>query len=723
MPPTHRLRRSSTDHEAFEEDDFQNAEPSKKGGDDKLKLFILKLAGRWYCIVLGLILGYFGANYYVSKLPRLYQSTTTLLIKQNTGSLVGGDVVEEINSATTEGMNTVAARIARLDLLENVASRQDVRALTNLTPPAVDWRPDFYIKRFGDPSESARSSAPPPPGTLGSMIAGWLTITIQRGTRLMDITVTHPVPEVAKTIADAIAREYLAEITANKSEIRTSSTDLLQKESDDAKKTLQQARTATGIYARALEIHRNLQAMEETVSMMSKYTDLHPKKIAAMAEVKRLQNLFIVEFEVARNAPAEKSVWDEVMKSLPDYQSDPALFLRLARQQLLARTGTLQSDIDTSQGILSEMINKTKRSLIERNENEISASVSSLARVSGWPVSPQPSKIIGTGVLGGVAGGVLIALLLMRLDNKFHTVAQIASETGETVLAAVADIKTNHLAYAEKSYWKKNAKDATPEEKAAFSAWDPRLVFKPGTSTTNYAEMYRILRASVSLLGDETRRKITLFSSALPGEGKTSTSTNFALAAAAQGRKTLLIDLDLRKPSIHKFFGLTRVQEKGGITECLANQANFEDIIIREPSQENLHIIVSGARAPNPGELLDTGRLKSILAQACREFDVVVLDTAPLLAVPDTRIVAPLADNICLVVRAEYTPKGAVHRVLKILDEDGSSISGIVFNGFQEKRRLIGENYSYGYYKTSRYGRAYRYGYGAYGAYGSDDEG
>ena len=114
--------------------------------------------------------------------------------------------------------------------------------------------------------------------------------------------------------------------------------------------------------------------------------------------------------------------------------------------------------------------------------------------------------------------------------------------------------------------------------------------------------------------------------------------------------------------------------------------------------------------------------MKTILAQACREYDLVVLDTAPLLAVPDTRIIAPLADNVCLVVRAEYTPKGAVHRVLKVLDEDNSSISGVVFNGFKEKRRLIGENYSYGYYKTSRYGRAYRYGYGAYGAYGSDDE-
>ena len=112
-----------------------------------------------------------------------------------------------------------------------------------------------------------------------------------------------------------------------------------------------------------------------------------------------------------------------------------------------------------------------------------------------------------------------------------------------------------------------------------------------------------------------------------------------------------------------------------------------------------------------------------MLAQACKEYDVVVLDTAPLLAVPDTRIIAPFAHNLCLVTRAEYTPKGAIQRTLQILSEDGSILCGLIFNGFVEKRRLMGENYSYGYYKTSRYGRSYRYGYGkGYGAYGSEPE-
>lgn len=722
MPPNTTSRRLSPDSDNFEEDDYQNSEASRKGGHDKIKQFLLKLAGRWYWIVLGLVIGYFGANYYVSKLPKQYSSTATLLIKQaTTGVLGSNDQVDAIDMRSLEGMNTIAERIRREDLLERVGSRQDVRELKGLLPAETDWRPEWYVKRQEGTTPAHAAPQPvPSAAALGGAISNWLSVSIRRGTRLLDISITHPVPEVAKAVADAIAREYLAEISNDRTEVRSNSSDILEKESEDAKAKLQLARTAIANYSRALEIQKRLDSEEETVNAMKRrYLSEHPKMIAADAELKHLQEQFLVEFEIARQASTDKQYWDKIGNELPDHKSQPDLYLRIARQRLMARASILESEIGTSTSILNEMLTRRQISNINSGDENIGASVSSLARVSGWPSSPDPKKILGTGSMAGLAVGTVLALLLIRLDNKYHTVAQVAADTGEMVLAAVSDIKVGHLSYASKNYWKKHPEDKTRE---LYDGWDQRLLFRPGTSGTNYAEMYRILRASVSLLGDENHRKITLFTSALPGEGKTSTSANFALAAAAQGRKTLLIDLDLRKPSVHKIFGLTRVQEKGGITECLANRAAFEDIIIREPVQENLHIIVSGNRAPNPGELLHTGRLKSILAQACREFDVVVLDTAPLLAVPDTRIITPLADNVCLVIRAEYTPRGAVHRVLSVLEEDNSKISGVVFNGFREKRSLIGENYSYGYYKTSKYGRAYRYGYGAYGSYGSDDD-
>jgi capsular exopolysaccharide synthesis family protein len=220
--------------------------------------------------------------------------------------------------------------------------------------------------------------------------------------------------------------------------------------------------------------------------------------------------------------------------------------------------------------------------------------------------------------------------------------------------------------------------------------------------------MFRSLRASISLLGDETQRKITLFSSALPGEGKTLISANFAVAAASQGRKTLLIDLDLRKPSVHEIFGLSRDERPSGITECLAKLASLEDAVFRDTGHDNLHLILGNKCAPNPGELLESGRLRVILDQACQDYDVVVLDTAPILPVSDTRIIAPLAHIFCLVAKAGYVPKGAVRRARSILVGDGIHLSGIVFNGYKERRYLMDRNYSYGYYKPYHYGRAYQ---------------
>ncbi|MCW1887310.1 polysaccharide biosynthesis tyrosine autokinase [Luteolibacter flavescens] len=710
----------SAHFDEFDEDPH-GEDPKRQESGDKMKRLALDLVGRWYWIVLGLVLGYLGASYYLSKAPKQYSATTTLLVKQQTSSVMARDQVDEIDLRTQEAMNTVAERIRRLDLMERVASREDVRSLPGLIPPVVDWRPDWMKEKVDESSATPEQSVVPPPAALGGLISRWTTVSIRRMTRLMDVAVTHPVPEVSKALADAIADEYLKEVAAARTTGRSNSIDLLGKGMDEAREGLQAARGALATYARTLQVQQALDAKEiEVTGLQRKYLRRHPKMITANGELERLKENFLGEFEVARKSPSDRVYWDSVSDTLPDREASPAEYLRTARQLLISRANVLQSETDSLNKVYETMIAQQKEASVNQESEESSTEISSAARVPGFSSAPMARKVHTSGIAGGLAGGLLIALLLVRLDNKYHTVAQIVSDTGETVLAAVSDIRPHHLAAAEKQYLKRHPDAAKNED--FHENWDERIIFRPGVSSTSYAEMYRVLRASVTLLGEEARRKITLFSSALPGEGKTSTSTNYALAAAGQGRKTLLIDLDLRKPSVHKMFGMQREQENGGITECLAGIAPFEKVIIRNTGQENFHLILSGRRAPNPGELLDTGRLKAILARACQEYDVVVLDTAPLLAVPDTRIVAPLAHNVCLVARAEYTPKGAVRRVLDVLREDGTTLSGIVFNGFKEKRRLIGENYSYGYYRTSRYGRAYRYGYGSYGSYGADDE-
>ncbi len=494
----------------------------------------------------------------------------------------------------------------------------------------------------------------------------------------------------------------LVEISSARSAGRSTSIEILQKQSDEARTSLQTARGSLAIYSRALDIHNALDAKELEVSTLQRrYKSKHPRMMVAEAELKNLRTQFLREFEVARQAPNERAFWDSASKNLPASPDDSDAYLRAARQQLLARNGVLESEIQSSTSVFNSMLTRIGETSVDQESTDTSAEISNFARVPGWPSGPDTRKTTTTGGIAGLAGGLLFALLLGWIDNKYHTVAQIAAETRIPILASIAELNLRHIALAERNFRKRHKIEGNLS-----GDWDPRLMFRPGVSTTAFAEMYRILRASVSLLGVESNRKVTLFSSALPGEGKSLTSANFALAAAGQGRRTLLIDLDLRKPALHKFFGYSREQmAQSGITECLANQSPLSDAIIRDTGVQNLHFVFSGRRAPNPGELLSTGRMYALLEEACGLYDVIVLDTAPLLSVPDTRIIAPLIDNFCLVCRAEYVPKGAVRHVISTLEEDGTTICGIVFNGFHEKRSLIGENNSYGFYKTSRYGR------------------
>ena len=726
MLPSHRSRSQSNEPDDLEDDDLQDANAPRQASHDKLKRLALNLIGRWHWIVLGLILGVLGAYYYLDKTPKQYTAIATLLIKQQTSTVMSRNQPEDLDMRSTEAMNTVAERIRRMDLLERVAKRElekitksdNIKDLKSLVPAPVNWIPtwipDWLSRKLGkdEPGAESAQQGPPSSAVLASMIASWLEVSIRRGTRLLDISITHPNPDVAKNLANAIATEYWAETRSVRAEGRIRSIDLLKNQLKETSDKLQSGRSALSSYARTLEVHKALDAKEsEVAGLQRRYLPKHPRMITADAELKDLQEQFIKAFDVARQSASDKTFWEEHGKELPDQQTHPEEFLRTARQQLLARIGVLDNDISTLTLVYNNMTTKKTETSVDQESDESDTEMNNEARTPGMPSAPVRIKVIAIGTVGGLAIGLILAMLFIRLDNKYHTVAQVAGETGVTVLAAIADINPNHLAAAERLHRKRN-----PDEKIeTHSPWDSRLVFRPGASSTSYAEMFRVLRASITLLGDETKRKITLFSSALPGEGKTSISANYAAAAAGQGRKTLLIDLDLRKPSVHKFFGLPREQEKGGMTECLANLVSFDDVILRETCLKNLDIILSGKNAPNPGELLDTGRLKTVLSQACRDYDVVVLDTAPLLAVPDTRIVAPLAHNVCLVVRADYVPKGAVHRVLEVMDEDGTALSGVIFNAFKERRLLIGENYSYGSYQTSRYGRSYRYGYGSYG--------
>ena len=153
--------------------------------------------------------------------------------------------------------------------------------------------------------------------------------------------------------------------------------------------------------------------------------------------------------------------------------------------------------------------------------------------------------------------------------------SQVELVSGLPILATIQNIDIRELQKL-KAEKEQKLKVSDPP---GIELWDPRLIFRPALLQTLYTEAYRILRASVSLLGKEDERKVSLFSSAIPGEGKTTTSANFAIAAAQQGKKTILVDFDLRKPAVHKAFGLKRKELSAGLTEVLTGKSSLAEAI------------------------------------------------------------------------------------------------------------------------------------------------
>jgi succinoglycan biosynthesis transport protein ExoP len=711
--------------------DLQDAPDQVAGPDRAMRTqrFVLDLLGRWYWIVLGCVIGLLISAYYVSKAPRTYSATSTLLFKQSGGSLIRPGQTDAGNTQSEEGINTVAERIRRYEVLFKVASRPDVRTLPGITPQAIDWYPEWFSRLVGRkpaaasvPAAATPVAAPPPePAVIAGWLGSWLSVSPRGATRLLDVTVVHHSPEVARSLADAVVREYVAEATGSLAKGRRDRMEALLRQSEEARLKLQEAETASAIYARALEsLNAHDERERQHAQLRRRYLPKHPKMAAATADLDVMRTRFLDEFALARASQADASYWRNAGKEMDAAGNDPRESFRVARQLLLARTGVLRGEINSQMSVFNAMLTAIEESNVNSENVEPNVEISNFASLPGWPSSPNVRKIYSSGIFRGLTIGLLLAVALIFLDNRFHMVAQVEAETGLPVLAAIPQIELRFLEQAEKE---KLAKGNTVEIPPEQAKWDPMLLFRAGTSSTSFAETFRVLRASVSLLGDESKRRVTLFTSALPGEGKSLISVNFAMANAAQGRRTLLLDLDLRKPAVHGFFGIHRKDQGPGATDWLAGRASLEEIVRRDLGVPDLDVVLCGAKAPSPGELLHPGRLAQFFAEAAAKYDAVVIDSAPLLAVPDTRVIAPLVHNICLVVRAGYVPKGAVTRSFETLAACGCPPSGIVFNCFRESRWKIGQNYSYGYYRISRYGRPYYYGYGSYGAYGEGDEG
>jgi capsular exopolysaccharide synthesis family protein len=209
-------------------------------------------------------------------------------------------------------------------------------------------------------------------------------------------------------------------------------------------------------------------------------------------------------------------------------------------------------------------------------------------------------------------------------------------------------------------------------------------------SKSPIAEAYKTLRTNLQFASLDKPTQVVVITSANPSEGKTTTAANLAISVAQAEKRVLLLDCDLRKPSIHRFFGIVNAK---GLTNILVENINYHELSVTT-GIPNLHIITSGPKPPNPSELLGSSRMASFVNQLRQDYDMIVIDSPPVLPVTDSAVLSRVSDAHILVVGCGTTTVDMAVHAKDSLDKVGARIIGTVINNIPTR----GSGFSYYYY-------------------------
>ena len=290
------------------------------------------------------------------------------------------------------------------------------------------------------------------------------------------------------------------------------------------------------------------------------------------------------------------------------------------------------------------------------------------------PSSPRKSENLMLGLLSGIGIGLLMAFVIEALDTNIKSISDIEERLGLPMLGVVPEVDTKQL--SPETF----VADATSGIPGAWS----RL-----------AEAYRALRTTILLSRAGAPPKVILISSAKPSEGKTSVTTLESIVFALNGARVLLIDSDLRRPSVHLRF---RIANKVGLTSVLTGKSSIEEAIVPIPTVPLLQVLPAGPVAPMPAELLGSQQMQSLIQSLRSSYDVILIDTPPVLTVTDAAVLVSISDGVVLVLRYGQASKNVVARASDILLRSGAHLLGVVLNAVDLQSSDYAEYYGRAYH-------------------------
>lgn len=713
------------------------AGPTDKKEIDLVEYGRVVVKRKWVLVTFAAVLVALAAVLSFTKRP-LYRATATLLIDEPGASLL--NIQDVLNAGAYYRsdflgtyFNTQLRLLTSRSLAERVSKRLNAAA-----------RPEFRRPR---PAAAAGDAS-----FAFDILAG-LSVAPVADTRLVYVSYVSPHPALAADVVNALVEEFVDfsvetryEATKQTSEFLTEQIallreDLKRKEEDlqkygQEKNLLYLSDNESAVVNNFASVNTALTTAQiERYAKESAYRELRSLSVDALPEsvsnptVQALKTQYSQvksEYEEkskiyrpeypemvqlkARLDATRDTLQEEIRKAVDAAESDyrAALKKESSLQSLLdAQRGdvarmnknaifyhTLRTEVENMRTLLSTLVAK-------QNEIQVSSQLGGLrtsnikvvdrALVPRVPFTPNVKRNLLMALLFGLFGGLGLVFLVEVLDNTVKGPEDVEKLVHLPSLGVIPYLTAG--AGRRKDVY---GAYRSEEGQAAPRGPDVREIELVNHLYPKFsiAEDYRTVRTSILFSHADAAPKTIAFTSTLPQEGKTATVSNLAVSFAQLEGRVLLVDADLRKPRLSKIFNLRNVT---GLSSFLAGKGAFDEVV-QKTSIDNIWTIPSGPHPPNPAELLNSKRMKDLLAEAKERFNIVLLDTPPVLAVIDPVIVASLADSTVFVVRAGKTTRRPLLRAVEEVRKSKADIIGVVFNEVRIGRQGIGTPF-YHYYQ------------------------
>jgi len=364
---------------------------------------------------------------------------------------------------------------------------------------------------------------------------------------------------------------------------------------------------------------------------------------------------------------------------------------------------SLKIEIENKRNLLNSLEEKQSETLVSEKLGGLKAgniSIIDRAEIPKNPVSPKKKLNLILALLMGIFGGIGLCFIFEYLDNTVKGPDDVERLAGLPSLGVIPYLPPDSMSKKKRGshyfgYTHSYGKEDHDSEETLPEIKEIELVnFK--YPMLSISEDYRTIRTSILLSHAENPPKTIVFSSAMPQEGKSATVANMAVSFSQLGDKVLVIDADLRKPRLHKIFNARNVS---GLSGYLAGKVHFKDAC-HKTSIENIWLLPSGLIPPNPAELLNSKKMKDMMENVKNGFDIILIDTPPMLAVVDAVIVVSQADSMVFIVQTGKTTEKIFFKAIEELKRSNAKIIGILFN----KMKMSKGEYPYmDYYRSYRY--------------------